>query len=381
MKSLNSTINKLETEGRRSSLLTSRQSRRENLKLLSAIPALGLGMTGFMSKTHAAIPDCTLAPAMTEGPFWVDENLTQSDITTGTTRASVLDGYPLDLDIYVFNNESSSCGSLPASNVVIDIWHCDAAGEYSGVSGNGQSNTAGQNFLRGNQVTDASGKVRFRTIYPGWYSGRAIHIHLRARVYDQIGNNTYNFSSQLFFDDSISDDILATSPYNTRGTRNTLNNSDNIYRGANSPLDLLLSANTEGGVTGKIAFGLSNLPDSILNNSFAVSTQVGGISSIPTLITTLTISNDDVGTTGNIFVAAQSGDLTYFNDGESWIPYTQEMGDYPAYYTGILNAEHVLTILSGVDITGLGAINFYLGYGASGTEMIQNSRYQLAHSL
>ncbi|MGG2339430.1 intradiol ring-cleavage dioxygenase, partial [Salmonella enterica] len=93
-------------------------------------------------------------------------------------------------------------------------------GAYSDVSANG---TVGQTFLRGDQATDANGLVTFTTIYPGWYSGRAVHIHLRARVYDAAGNTTYNFTTQLFFDDTVTDTVFASGPYNSRGTRDTRN--------------------------------------------------------------------------------------------------------------------------------------------------------------
>ena len=318
---------------------------------------------------------------MTEGPFWVDENLNRADITTDTTRDSVINGYPLDLNLYVYNNDGASCGALPVSNVQIDIWHCDAVGDYSDVSGNGQANTIGQDFLRGYQVTDASGKASFRTIYPGWYSGRAIHIHLRARVYDQIGNTTYNFTSQLFFDDSVSDSVLIMSPYNTRGSRNTFNSNDNIYRGAQSPLDLLLTAG-DGKITGDIAFGLSGLPDTVLNSSFAVTTLAAGSAAIPTLTSTLTVASADVASQGTIFVAAQAGEQLFFNNGGTWIPYTSDMGaNYPAFYSGQLQQQHELQILSGVDVSSQGPINFYVGYGSDGNDMVQQGRYQLAHTL
>jgi protocatechuate 3,4-dioxygenase beta subunit len=110
-----------------------------------------------------------------------------------------------------------TAGCPPLQGVQIDVCHCHAGGLYSDEQANG---TLGQTWLRGYQVTDANGNVSFTTIYPGWYSGRTIHIHLMARYYDSEGNTTYEFTTQLYFDDAISDIVLANAPYNTRGNRN-----------------------------------------------------------------------------------------------------------------------------------------------------------------
>jgi hypothetical protein len=150
---------------------------------------------------------------------------------------------------------SSACSA--AAGVQIDLWHCDAIGAYSDVSANG---TVGQTFLRGYQTTDANGLVTFTTIYPGWYSGRTVHIHLRARVYDAAGNTTYNFTTQLFFDDTVTDTVFAAAPYNSRGTRDTRNARDSIYNNQSSAL--LSLTRTASGYTGAIAIGLSGLPAS-----------------------------------------------------------------------------------------------------------------------
>src|SRR5688572_28616696 len=175
-------------------------TRRRHLQLLSLLPFGTLPL--FASHTALAAPACTLAPTMTEGPYWVDEKLNRADVTMGTTRAAVRNAVPLALDIYVRDTSGQACGSLAAAGVQVDIWHSDASGEYSDVSGAGQSNTLGQDFLRGYQVSDANGRVSFITVYPGWYPGRTTHIHLRARVYNASGNVTYNYVTQLFFDDA-----------------------------------------------------------------------------------------------------------------------------------------------------------------------------------
>jgi protocatechuate 3,4-dioxygenase beta subunit len=123
---------------------------------------------------EAQTPSCVLVPEVTEGPYFVDGKLKRSDIRAnssgGATRASV----PLALTTRIVEVGSSG-RCRPYGGVAVDIWHRDAEGAYSGVD----SDT---DFLRGYQVTDANGAVTFRTIFPGWYRGRAIHIHLKVRT-------------------------------------------------------------------------------------------------------------------------------------------------------------------------------------------------------
>lgn len=195
---------------------------------------------------------CLLNPEMTEGPYWVEEKLNRSDIredpSDGTTKTGVL----LNLTINVVTVGSSSCAALPGAYV--DIWHCDAGGIYSDVSAN---NTVGKRFLRGYQISDDSGAVKFTTIYPGWYSGRTIHIHLRVRTYSGT-TVTGVFTSQLHFDDTISDTVLSQSPYNTRGTRDTRNSNDMVYTGsATASRTLLTLTQTTAGYDASITVGVS----------------------------------------------------------------------------------------------------------------------------
>jgi protocatechuate 3,4-dioxygenase beta subunit len=95
-------------------------------------------------------------------------------------------------------------------------------------------------FLRGYQITDANGVAGFTTIYPGWYSGRAVHIHFKLRLYAGSAK-TYEFTSQFFFDDTLTDSVYTQSPYNTRGSRNVRNSNDGIYNS--------LSATDKAGLT------------------------------------------------------------------------------------------------------------------------------------
>ena len=106
-------------------------------------------------------------------------------------------------------------------------------------------------------MTDANGNVSFTTIYPGWYSGRAVHIHVKARIYDASNNVTLNFNTQGFFDDSVNDTVMANYPYNTRGSRDTRNAADSIY-GGNTSLLFTLSRTADGsGYNGSLSIGLS----------------------------------------------------------------------------------------------------------------------------
>ena len=107
---------------------------------------------------------------------------------------------------------------VPLAGATVDVWQCDASGVYSDVSDR-SFDTRGQRFLRGSQVTDANGLAAFTTIYPGWYQGRATHIHFKIRAASSAGRS-YEFTSQLFFDDALSDQIYTTvAPYTARGTR------------------------------------------------------------------------------------------------------------------------------------------------------------------
>jgi protocatechuate 3,4-dioxygenase beta subunit len=184
--------------------------------------------------------DCVAAPALTEGPYFVEEKLNRSDIRTDPATGAVSAGIPLVLTL---NLARVADGCAPLAGATVDIWHCDAAGLYSDEAANG---TSGKKFLRGYQTTDANGQVRFTTIYPGWYSGRAVHVHFKVRLYAASGAETYEFTSQFFFDDSFTDTVYAKAPYSSRGTRTTRNSNDGIYQGGGSQLILPVTASGDG---------------------------------------------------------------------------------------------------------------------------------------
>lgn len=173
------------------------------------------------SSAGTTLPSCIVRPAVTEGPYFVDEKLNRSDIRSDPTNGTVKAGAPLTLTFLVSRVSGSSCAAL--SGATVDIWHCDALGVYSDAS-DPSFNTKGQKFLRGYQTTDTSGNAQFTTIYPGWYQGRAVHIHFKIRT------ATSAFTSQLFFDDSLNTRVFAQAPYSQKGTQGIMRNAaDGIY--------------------------------------------------------------------------------------------------------------------------------------------------------
>lgn len=230
---------------------TSDLRRRDVVRLIGTVAAvnmLGCGSDSPTSPSTSATPSpspsastgtatgtCVVRPQQTEGPYFVDERLNRSDIRTDPTSGAVRAGTPLRLGFRVSRLAGGACSALSAA--MVDIWQCDALGVYSDASDMG-FNTVGQKFLRGFQLTDASGLVQFTTIYPGWYSGRAVHIHFKIR------SGSSQFTSQLYFDESLTDQVHLQSPYNSKGRRNTLNSQDGIFQGGGS--QLLLSPTAEG---------------------------------------------------------------------------------------------------------------------------------------
>jgi protocatechuate 3,4-dioxygenase beta subunit len=147
---------------------------------------------------------CTLTPEMTEGPYYFDADSIRSDIRDER------EGTTLRLAIRV---RDSNCKPLP--DAVVEIWHCDALGEYS---------TADAPFLRGAQVTNRDGIVEFTTLYPGWYQGRTVHIHAKVHL-----DTTTVLTTQLFFDDGVTAAVYGREPYTRHAGREILNADDGIF--------------------------------------------------------------------------------------------------------------------------------------------------------
>src|SRR5262249_54783384 len=152
---------------------------------------------------EAASGSCVMTVAKTVGPYFVDEKLNRSDVRSNTSDGAVQAGIPLTLKLQVFDADNDCA---PVSGATVDIWHANAAGLYSDESANG---TSGQNWLRGYQTTDSGGAVTFTTIYPGWYTGRTVHIHFKVRVYNG-ATETLEFTSQLFFTDDMNKQVFST---------------------------------------------------------------------------------------------------------------------------------------------------------------------------
>jgi protocatechuate 3,4-dioxygenase beta subunit len=168
------------------------------------------------------------SPALTEGPYFVDEDLSRQDIRIDPSDGSVQAGLPLSLAINV--SQLVNCEAVPLTGAYVDIWHCNAAGVYSDIAA---QNVIGRKFLRGYQPTNRQGNAYFLTIYPGWYQGRAVHIHVKVRTFNG-RNETYEFTSQFFMDEAFTDEVYRLSPYSGRGSRDTRNTTDGIFRGASS---------------------------------------------------------------------------------------------------------------------------------------------------
>lgn len=206
--------------------------------------------TPTVTATPSAQPTCIVRPEQTEGPYFVDERLNRSDIRVDPSDGSIREGVLLYLRFNVTQITPSACTFL--QGVYVDVWHCDAAGDYSDIQSEG---TLGKKFLRGYQVTNALGAVEFLTIYPGWYSGRTVHIHFKIRT--ELNNTGYDFTSQLYFDDNLTDKVFLLPPYNERGTRDTRNNNDGIYQNGGAQLLLTCTPDGNGGYIATFNIGLA----------------------------------------------------------------------------------------------------------------------------
>ena len=252
-----------------------RITRREALGAAGAVgAALLVGRTGLpvleqvvsAAPAAAATKAATVAvtPSMTEGPYWVDEMLRRFDVRADTgSSTTVQAGVPLTVKMNVLD----ASGGGPINNAHVDIWHANAYGLYSDESGQQtgggttNGNTTGHNFLRGYQVTGVdpgagtapvNGQVTFKTIWPGWYNGRAIHIHVRVRTYNGSAVAT-NYTTQIFFSDADNATVLnGAAPYNTRSPKTdpTTDETDNVLSSSADATNIVP-------VTGSIADGFA----------------------------------------------------------------------------------------------------------------------------
>lgn len=229
-------------------------SRREALGLLGLGGAAVLGGTSSLGASSSGrsssgdplfrLPACVVRPEQTEGPYFVETGLDRSDIRSDPTDGTVSEGAPLELTVRVSRVDADGCRPLPGA--LVDLWQCDAMGLYSGVEDiNGFFDTSGQRFLRGHQRTDANGAARFLTIYPGWYQGRTVHIHFKIRT-EPDADVGHEFTSQLYFDDALTDRVHARPPYADHGGERTRNAGDGIFRSGGDQLLLEVAEDDDG---------------------------------------------------------------------------------------------------------------------------------------
>ncbi len=220
-----------------------RMSRRASLTSLGGLVAGAVGIAGWRAADDAGagpggvasgLVTCVLAPEQTEGPYYVDDAAVRRNVTAAKR------GVALTLRLRVV--DASTC--KPVKGAAVEIWHCDAAGAYSGVSGDAAM------FLRGVQRTDAKGLAIFRTIYPGWYPGRTVHVHTMVHI----GVNVVH-TGQLYFPDTVTDAVYGHAPYSRRPNRDPRNADDSIYR--NGGRRSTLKVTKAGSVyTGSITMGV-----------------------------------------------------------------------------------------------------------------------------
>ena len=233
----------------------------------AALTSVAAQRSDVASISPSSTPSCTITPKQTEGPFYFDTKMIRQDITEGRP------GTVLNLKLKVVDE---ACN--PVQDAVVDIWSCDAAGEYSGYEtvytkdgkfkeqrglpkdkekhanddrpGFHQEPNNEKTFLRGAQVTDTNGEVAFKTIYPGWYPGRATHIHVKVYL-----DNNEVMTSQMYFPEKVNEEVYAADAYSTKEGNRTMNADDGIFkRGGNSPMVELTQV--EEGLVGTFTFGI-----------------------------------------------------------------------------------------------------------------------------
>lgn len=241
------------------------QSRRAVLRTgaLGGVAVFGaLSVRGLAESAMAAVPSAssraalatstgctTLTEELTQGPFWVDEKLNRSDVRPDSDTGTVQAGIPLTLTI---NLQDAGAGCVPQVGAYVDIWHANAQGTYSDVSGSGNPNNIGVDWLCGYQVSDDNGSVTFTTVMPGYYTSRTIHIHFRVRL-TLADDSEVNFTSQLYFDESVNSAVLANSAYQKTQARDTMNSTDQLYDDA---LLVPVTGSTTAGYAGAFTVNL-----------------------------------------------------------------------------------------------------------------------------
>lgn len=231
--------------------------RRDALKSFGAVgltAVFGARALDALGEDAQAATVCILTPEVTEGPYWIDKTLTRRNITEGKP------GLPLQIVFTVVN--AKTCKPIKGADV--EIWHCDAVGEYSGFDsgasggapgGGQQQPTSSTRYLRGHQKSDANGKAQFLSVFPGWYRGRTPHIHMKVHVGGKVVH-----TGQVFFNERITAAVYRSAPYSSHGQPDTPHASDSIYAqagGSSAVLKLGKRAQGLKGYVGRIVVGVA----------------------------------------------------------------------------------------------------------------------------
>jgi protocatechuate 3,4-dioxygenase beta subunit len=182
-------------------------------------------------------PSCIVRPQQTEGPFPSKMMLNRSDVRSEPGGTDPKPGLPLQLVIRVGQMAGSACKVY--QGVAVDLWQCDAGGVYSSYASEGTGDKA---YLRGYQMTDTSGTAEFKSIFPGSYPGRAVHVHFGVRT-NPTGSGRH-FISQLYFPEEILAEVFSKAPYSAhKPQRNT---SDSIFNGGGPKLIPKMTKTSDG---------------------------------------------------------------------------------------------------------------------------------------
>jgi protocatechuate 3,4-dioxygenase beta subunit len=211
--------------------------------------ALGSRALDAFGANDGAVATCVLTPEVTEGPYWIDNQLTRYDVRAGRP------GLPLVLEFAIVN--AKTCKPIKGADV--EIWHADASGNYSGFDGGSSGGGPGGGFgsgpqtktryLRGHQRSNAVGKAGFLTIFPGWYRGRTPHVHMKVHVG---GADRVVHTGQVFFAEAIQSSVYKTAAYASRGQADTSHAQDSIYAQAGGSRALVKLGRRPGGARGYV---------------------------------------------------------------------------------------------------------------------------------
>ncbi|GAQ66673.1 MULTISPECIES: intradiol ring-cleavage dioxygenase [Streptomyces] len=228
----------------------------------------GTGATATASATAADSTCMTLMSSVTEGPYYLDGALVRKDITEGKS------GVPLTLRLTVVD---ATDGCTPVPGAAVEIWHCDAWGYYSGYTTANPGGSApaesedgstadDATYLRGYQIANANGVVKFETIFPGWYTPRTCHIHVKVHTGGEKEDGTYeggkvNHTGQFFFDDEIAQQVFTLEPYSRHSGSYTTLDDDMVYDGSGAAgglltLEAVKKANPARGYKGFLTLGI-----------------------------------------------------------------------------------------------------------------------------